>query len=181
MRMILKFIFTKLLGWKVTGADHLKVKKTVVIVVPHTSWHDFYVGAFSRNLIQIDIHFVGKKELFSSPFGWYFKWMGGSPIDRSKSQNTVDQIVDLFNAKDEFRLAIAPEGTRKKVSTWKTGFYYIAQKANVPVVAVSFDYSKKEVKINPPFFTTNSIEEDLQLLKDKFEGVVAKVPENAST
>lgn len=179
MQLISKFIFHRLLGWQIKGSSHLSIKKAIVIVVPHTSWHDFYVGAFSRSIIKIVIHFVGKKELFDSPFGWYFKWMGGSPIDRKKSQNTVDQIVDLFNANDEFRLAIAPEGTRKKVATWKTGFYYIAQKANIPIVAVSFDYMKKEVLIRKPFFITGKIDEDLNLLKNQFEGVIAKVPDKA--
>ncbi len=91
--------------------------------------------------------------------------MGGAPLDRASRQNTVDAIVDIFNKRNIFRLAIAPEGTRKKVSDWKTGFYYIALKANVPIIPVAFDYSKKEVVLNEPFYPTGNIQEDFEILK----------------
>ena len=124
-----KFIFFKLLGWRIEGSFDPTVKKSVVIVVPHTSWHDFYVGSFARRILQTEINFVAKRELFRPPFGWYFKWMGGAPLDRTPGQNKVEAIAEIFNKKKEFRLALAPEGTRKKVDAWKTGFYYIALKA----------------------------------------------------
>ena len=123
------------------------------------------------------MNFVGKKELFNPIFGWYFRWMGGEPIDRSKSMNTVDQIVEIYNSRKEFRLAISPEGTRKKVKVWKTGFYYIAEKANVPIIPVAFDYTKKEVQLNEAFYITGNIDDDLKVIKSKFEGVVGKVAE----
>jgi 1-acyl-sn-glycerol-3-phosphate acyltransferase len=82
--------------------------------LPHTSWYDFYIGALARKIAQVPIHYLAKKELFNSPFGWYFRWMGGKLIERSCKQNKVEQIFNLFNSKNEFRLAIAPEGTRKK-------------------------------------------------------------------
>jgi 1-acyl-sn-glycerol-3-phosphate acyltransferase len=125
----------------------------------------------------VSINYVGKKELFDSPLGWYFKWMGGEPIDRKSTQNKVDQIVDLFNSNQEFRLAIAPEGTRKKVTKWKSGFYYIALKAGVPITPVAFDYATKTVKISEPFYPTGDYENDLSLLKRNYDGVVGKVPE----
>ncbi|WP_019039650.1 1-acyl-sn-glycerol-3-phosphate acyltransferase [Psychroflexus tropicus] len=174
---IIKFIFLKLMGWNVQGHMSKDVKKTVVIVLPHTSWHDFYIGAFTRKIIDLPIQYVAKKELFDSPFGWYFKWMGGEPIERSSSQNKVEQIVDLFSSKEEFRLAIAPEGTRKKVTSWKTGFYYIAYQAQVPITCVAFDYSTKTVKIAEPFYTTGNYEVDLKELQNFYKGVVGRVPE----
>ena len=177
MRWLASFIFKNVLGWKITGQFDPKVKKAVVIVLPHTSWHDFYIGVLVRKIIKVQINFVGKKELFNSIFGWYFKWMGGTPIDRSKSKNTVDQVVSIFKSRDEFRLAIAPEGTRKKVKTWKTGFYYIAEKAEIPIIPVAFNYKLKEVKVFEYFYVTGNLEDDLSKLKSDFEGVVGKVPE----
>lgn len=165
------------MGWSIKGSFDKKILKTVVIVVPHTSWHDFYVGVFTRKILNTQINYVGKKELFDSPLGWYFKWMGGEPIDRQSKQNKVEQIVNIFNSNNEFRLAIAPEGTRKKVDQWKSGFYYIAQSAKVPITPVSFDYKTKTVKIGAPFYTSGNYEKDLVTLRSFYKGVVGKVPE----
>lgn len=177
MRWIAKFIFEKILGWKIVGKMNPDIKKAVLIVAPHTSWHDFYIGVLGRKIIKQEMHFVGKKELFDSVLGWYFKWMGGAPIDRSKSKNTVDQIVDIFNSRKEFRLAIAPEGTRKKVINWKTGFYYIAEKANVPIVPIAFNYKLKQIQIEGLFYVTGDIEKDLLAIQANYKDVVGKVPE----
>ena len=169
-------IFKKLLGWKIEGNFDRTIKKSVIIVVPHTSWHDFFVGVFTRSILKIQINYVAKRELFKFPFGWYFKWMGGAPLDRTPGQNKVEAIAKVFEGKDEFRLALAPEGTRKKVEIWKTGFYYIAQKANVPIIPVSFDYKKRTVTINEAFYATGDIEQDIPLLRAYYEGVVGKIP-----
>jgi 1-acyl-sn-glycerol-3-phosphate acyltransferase len=173
-----RFIFNKLLGWQIQGSFDQQIKKSVVIVVPHTSWHDFYVGAFARKLLKTEINFIAKKELFKWPFGAYFKWMGGAPLDRTEGQNKVESIAAIFSKKEEFRLALAPEGTRKKVERWKTGFYYIAMAAKVPIITVSFDYSKKVVSIGEPFYPTGNIEADLVKLHKFYDGVVGKVSEN---
>ena len=175
---ISKYIFNKILGWRINGSINPKeIKKAVIIVVPHTSWHDFYIGIFVRRLLGVEINFVGKKELFRWPFGWFFKWMGGAPLDRFKNQNKVESIVQIFNSKEVFRLGLAPEGTRKKVAQWKSGFYYIAHTAKVPIIPVSFDYRTKTVTIGSPFITTGDYEDDTRLLKLFFKGVVGKNPE----
>jgi 1-acyl-sn-glycerol-3-phosphate acyltransferase len=174
---ITKFIFYKILGWKIVGAFDPVIKKCVVIVVPHTSWHDFFVGVFVRRILKTEINFVAKKELFVWPFGWYFRWMGGASLDRTAGQNKVEAIAAVFNSKEEFRLALAPEGTRKKVDTWKTGYYYIAEVANVPIIPVSFDYKTKTVTVNKPFYITHNIEADTILLRKFYEGVVGKKPD----
>ena len=182
MKQILyKFIFFKLLGWKIVGSIDANVKKCVMIVVPHTSWFDFFLGVFTRGIVQLEMNFVGKKELFVFPLNYYFQLMGGTPLNRQKNENKVDAIASIFEKKDEFRLAIAPEGTRKKVTEWKTGFYFIALKANVPILPVAFDYSKKEVKLMPLFQPTGDIDADFKVLKSKYVGVVGKFPEKGFT
>jgi 1-acyl-sn-glycerol-3-phosphate acyltransferase len=173
-----KFIFHRLLGWKIDGDFDRNILKAVVIVVPHTSWHDFYIGVFARRILKTEINFVAKKELFKWPFGAYFRWMGGTPLDRSGGLNKVDAIAKIFSEKKEFRMAMAPEGTRKKVDRWKTGFYYIALNAKVPIIPVSFDYKTKTVKIGKAFFPTGNIEPDLEILRQFYQGVVGKIPEN---
>lgn len=154
-----------------------EVPKCVIIVAPHTSWVDFLLGLLVRKLVQKEVHFIGKKSLFKKPYGWYFRWLGGTPVDRSKSHNLVSAIARIFEDREEFRLALAPEGTRKKVEKWKTGFYYIAMEAQVPIVMVAFDYGKKQVKISPAVTPTGDMEQDFQHYLEFFQGVVGKVPE----
>jgi 1-acyl-sn-glycerol-3-phosphate acyltransferase len=174
-----KYIFNNLLGWKIEGDFSPEIKKVVIIVVPHTSWHDFYIGVFVRRIANIQINWVGKKELFRWPLGAYFRYMGGTPIDRSSSQNKVEYITEIFNKRDEFRLSLAPEGTRKKVDKWKTGYYYIAQASNVPIIAVAFNYKTKTVTIHKPFYLTNDLEADTAVLRSYFKGAIGKNPKYA--
>lgn len=174
-----KFIFYRLMGWKIVGQFDRNVKKAVVIVVPHTSWHDFYIGVFTRKILKVEINFIAKKELFIWPIGYYFRWMGGAALDRTPGQNKVEAIAEIFQKKEEFRLAMAPEGTRKKVLKWKTGFYYIAIAANVPIIPVAFDYATKSVIIRDAFYPTGDIEADTIKLRTFFEGIVGKNKEGS--
>ena len=175
-KSIYRFIFFNLLGWKICGSIDEKIKKCILMVMPHTSNFDFFIGLFSRGIIGMEMNFVGKKELFVFPFGCYFKSIGGAPIDRSGGRNIVDSIVAIFNSRDIFRLAISPEGTRKKVTELRTGFYYIALKANVPIIPVAFDYSKKEVKIGSPVLVTGDYNKDINLIMNNFKDVKGKYP-----
>ncbi|MET7030190.1 1-acyl-sn-glycerol-3-phosphate acyltransferase [Sediminicola luteus] len=176
MQALAKFIYYKLLGWKTVGTFP-DVDKCVVIVVPHTSWVDFFLGLLIRKVWNQEINYIGKKSLFDSPFGWFFKWTGGAPIDRSKSSDTVKATAKVFESRDVFRLTLAPEGTRKKVTEWKTGFYYIAKEAKVPIVMVAFDFGKKQIKVSQPHFPSGDLEKDLKVYKDFYKGVIGKVPE----
>ena len=165
------------MGWKIVGSIDPNLKKCVLMVMPHTSAHDFYLGIFTRGITGLEMNFVGKKELFRFPLGAYFKYMGGEPLDRKGGLNKVDAIAAIFDKKDTFRLAVAPEGTRNKVTTLKTGFYYIALKANVPIVSVAFDFGKKEVKLGLPLIPTGNIDDEMQILLEHYKGVIGKIPE----
>ncbi len=164
------------MGWDLEGTWPDEVKKAVVIVVPHTSWHDFYLGLLVRRLLGVDIKYLAKKELFKPPFGWYFKWMGGTPLDRTPGQKKVEAIADIFKRKKEFRLAMSPEGTRKKVNEWKTGFYYIAKSARVPIVMIAFDFGRKSVKVSKPLYVTEDKEQDFSEIMGFYQDVIGKVP-----
>lgn len=177
MRALAKIIY-KLLGWKIKGSFPKEVQKMVVIAAPHTSWHDFYMALLFRSVIDIKINFLGKKELFRPPFGWYFKRVGGTPLDRTPGQNKVSYIASLFEQKDTFRLALSPEGTRKRVEEWKTGFYYIAVEAKVPILPITMDFKRKQHHIGELFYPTGDIESDLKSLRKFFTGVIGKIPEN---
>jgi len=166
------------MGWKIVGIENAEVKKCILMVMPHTSNHDFYIGLFTRGISGLEMNWVGKKELFKFPFGYYFKSVGGEPLDRSGGLNKVDSIAAIFERKEIFRLAVAPEGKRKKVKENKTGFYFIALKAKVPIVPVAFDWGKKEVNLGKPFFPTGNYESDFEVLKKHYEGVLGKIPEN---
>lgn len=125
MKWLAQFIYFKLLGWQAVGNTNVSknsIKKAIIIAAPHTSWHDFYIGILLRSALNFKTNFVGKKELFVFPLGWFFKALGGEPIDRSANENKVETIAKLFKEKDEFRMTLAPEGTRKKVENGKLVF-----------------------------------------------------------
>lgn len=172
-----KFIFSTILGWKLVGNFPSHLNKYVVIAAPHTSWQDFPIAILARNVSGEKINFIGKDSLFKPPFGFIFKALGGAPVDRSKSNNLVDAIVDTFDGREEFRLGLSPEGTRKKVEKWKTGFYYIAKGAGVPIVMATLDFGNKQVKVSEPYHPTDDKEQDFAYFHSFFEGVQGKHPE----
>ena len=178
MRLLSKFIFKTIFGFKIVGEFPKNLKKYVLIGAPHTSWYDFVIGILARSVTQEKMNFIGKDSLFKAPFGFIFRWLGGTPVDRSKSNNLVDAIVQTFNSKDEFRLALSPEGTRKKVDKLKTGFYYIAKGAKVPIVMFTLDFENKQILIAEPFYPTDDKEKDFTIIREFYKGVKGKVPEN---
>ena len=173
-----KFIFCTLLGWKILG-EIRPVNKCVIIIAPHTHWLDFFVALPVRRILNLEINFIGKKELFFFPLNYLLKYLGGSAVYRNSKSKTVDLIADKFNDKKNYRLALSPEGTRKKVDKWKTGFYYIAKKANVPIVSVSIDSKKKEVIFSKPFYPTDNIDKDFAHLRKFYRGVVGIITKNS--
>ena len=113
-----------------------------MIVVPHTSNWDFPVGVLARSALSLKISFIGKHTLFRPPHGWIFKALGGVAVDRRKNNKMVDQIAAIYRQREQFAVCLAPEGTRSKVSQLKSGFYYIALAAGVPIVLVKFELGK---------------------------------------
>lgn len=162
--------FLKLFGWKVVG-NLPEEKKYIVIVAPHTSNWDFMVGLFGRYSQGTMVNFLAKKQLFFFPLGVLLRALGGAPVDRSQTGNTVEKVADLFKSRDVFRLAITPEGTRAQVTRWKEGFYHIACVAKVPIVMVGLDYSSKELRISEAFWPTGNINEDFPKILDYYRSL----------
>ena len=168
----------KLSGWKIIGTVSPEIKKAVIIVAPHTSWMDVVVGLMARSVLQLkNARFLGKKELFDGPFNFFFKWMGGIPVDRFSKQNMVDQVVELFNNNERLLLGMSPEGTRKKVDKLRTGFYHIAKKANSPIIMCGFDFKKKEVIFSESFYAGDDEAKDFEYIINFFAPVLGKHPE----
>jgi len=164
-------LILNLIGWKITGNYRLDIKKKMLIVAPHTSNWDFPLGLLVRSALRDNIRFVGKDSLFKPPFGFIMKAIGGIPVDRSRSTNFVRAVVNRYSTDNELTIVMAPEGSRKKVKKFKTGYYFIAKAAKIPIIKVKFDYGKKEVHFDDPFYTTEDSEADLQLIENHFKGI----------
>ena len=169
----------RLLGWKVEGGIPPELKKYVVIAAPHTSAWDFPLGVFARGSIGEDIKYIGKKSLFKPPFGGLMRKLGGYPVDRGKSQNFVQSVIDIFDRHERFAIALAPEGTRNKVDKFRTGFYYIARGAGIPIIFFTFDYTRRVVTFDPEaFYPTEDAEADLEYIWNYYKGVQGRNPES---
>lgn len=176
MKFLCQFILFKVLGWKVIN-DFPKLNKYVIIAAPHTSWVDFPIAIMVKFAKGAKVNYIGKASLFKGPFGFFFRWLGGAPVDRSNNNNVVDAIVDIFNSRDHFILGLSPEGTRQKVTEFRTGFYYIAKGAQVPVVMATLNFADKEIKIADPYYLTDNKEADFEHFYAYFRGVKGKKPE----
>lgn len=175
---ISSFIYFKLWGWKIDGDFPRHLRKYILVVGPHTSNWDFPIGILVRSFLKVDAKYMGKSSLFRPPFGGLFRALGGYPVDRSKSNNYVDAVVDIFNSKEDFVITITPEGTRKRVDELKSGFYYIALGAKVPLVMVILDYEHKTVRFSEPFYPTGNKEADFEVILNHFRGVKGRNPED---
>lgn len=178
MKRAISKAILRLAGWKLTSSEGVELQKCVICVAPHTSNWDFIVGKLFYTSIGCNAGFLIKKEWFFFPFNLFFNWIGGVPVDRGKRTSVTEQMAERFMNSDRFQLAITPEGTRKRVDDWKKGFYFIAEKANVPILVAYFDYGKKEVGTKGVFYPTGNAEEDIKAIRQMYRGVTACHPEN---
>ena len=165
----------RLIGWKVEGTLP-NLPKYLIIGAPHTSNWDFLLFLATIFHLKVDARYMGKAELFRGPFGWFFYWCGGIPVDRKKSQGLVEQMVEACNNSDKFILTIAPEGTRHKVKEWKRGFYHIAKGAGIPIIMAKVDGKKKAMCVGEIFHLTEDMEADMLAIQDAFKGMTGINP-----
>lgn len=181
-----KLIF-KLGGWKITHYLPNEIKQCVIIVAPHTSNWDFVYGMGAVKFMKLFPRFVIKKEWIHFPFKRLMLKSGALPIDREskntlgEKKSTVDAMADLFKHHDVLRLIITPEGTRKRVEKWKTGFYYVAQKANVPICLGFMDYEKRVCGIDKIIYPSGNFKKDMKSIMDFYKNMKGKNPENFTT
>ncbi len=170
------------MGWKQHGQMPAGVTKCVVLAAPHTSNFDFILAMAGFYKMNMPIRYLLKKDWVDFfLLKRIFKNSGALGVDRSKNTTMVDSLAELIrSSKEDMAIMISPEGTRKLVHKWKTGFYYAALKANVPVVLSHLDYAKKIAAIGPCFMPTGNYKKDMQIVKDYYKDITPKFPENFS-
>jgi len=156
------------------------VPKYIIVAAPHTSNWDFIYFLLLAFYFRVPAAWMGKDALFRGPFGAFFRWTGGIPVDRSKSNRLVDQAIELFNESKTVILVIAPEGTRKLAKSWKSGFYHIADGAKVPIAMGFLDYGKRVGGFGPIFSTTGDIQLDLGAFRAFYRDEMARFPDQCS-
>ena len=170
----------KLTGWRIDGEYPRELRKKILIVAPHTSYWDFILGLLVKWSLGIKhVHYLGKKSLFKAPYGWFFRSLGGIPVDRSRKGQLVSKLTETIRSRNAFTLVLAPEGTRKRVDRFKTGFYYIATEGGIPIIMVRFDYGNKVVSFSKPFYPTGDKESDINQIESYFRGIRGKLPEKS--
>jgi 1-acyl-sn-glycerol-3-phosphate acyltransferase len=160
----LAILILRLVGWTSIGSK-VSVPKYVLIGAPHTSNWDFPLMLLVVLELRLQLFWMGKHTLFPFPFSGIMKWLGGIPINRTKSHNVVSDIVGQFKSNDNLVVLVPPEGTRRKVSEWKTGFYHIANNAGVPILMGYVDAAKKEAGFADFFYPTGELESDMKEIR----------------
>ena len=160
-------------GWRLAG-EFPDVAKLVAIAAPHSTNWDVVWGLLVKVGVRLDIHFIGKREAFFWPLGPLLRNFGGIPIDRSAAHGIVGEMRRQFEANERFWLAIAPEGTRKKVQKWKSGFWHIAHDAGVPILPVYFHYPEKTIGLGPLIYPGNDVEADMARIREFYRPWIGK-------
>lgn len=168
----------RLSGWTFDG-DLPDEHKLVIVVAPHTSNWDFPVGVMARASLGIGISYLGKHTLFRPPLGWVMRWLGGIPVHRTSSQDIVRQVAERFRAAERMFLALSPEGTRRKVEHWRTGFWHIAREAGVKILPVGLDFPSRSIRIGTPVTAGDDLDASLAALREWFTDVRGLYPELA--
>ncbi len=164
-----------LFGWNLI-AELPPVHKYLLIGAHHTSNWDLPIVLLMMAGLGLRLRWVGKDSLFKGPQGYLMRWLGGIPVERGARKNFVEQIVDLYNEHKDVVIIMAPEGTRSAVDHWKTGFYHIASKAQVPVAMGFLDYSSKSCGIGGYFYPTGNMDADINILRDFYATKFGKFP-----
>ena len=172
-----RWLLYKKLGWtKCVTVAH--PDKFIICLAPHTSNWDFIIGQLYAQAEGFKINFLLKREWFFWPLGVIFRSLGGIPVWRSKHTSMTDNLAETAKTKDSFKLCITPEGTRSPNTEWKKGFYFIALKAEIPILLYGVDYEKKKIVCTDSFTPSGNIDEDMPKIKSYFKDFKGKKPEN---
>ncbi len=168
-------LLLRLSGWRVTG-EFPGDPRLVLVAGPHTSNWDFLIGMTAMLALDLRIHWIGKHTLFKKPFGGFMAWLGGIPVDRSAPDGFAEQIGDRMRRAERLVVAITPEGTRKKVARLKTGFSRIARHAPCPVLPITLDYARREIRLFAIRAATDDGDADAAAVRELFATATAKDP-----
>lgn len=167
----------RIAGWRFSGVIP-DLSKAVIIVAPHTSNWDFVIGAAGMLALDLKLRFLAKDTVFRAPLGWLMRALGGIPVDRSRpGSGTTEALGALFHSSPSLFLALAPEGTRRHVSRWHTGFRRIALAGGVPIVPAALDYERRLIRLGTPYTPTGDLDLDLRELQGFFEGIRGRHPD----
>jgi 1-acyl-sn-glycerol-3-phosphate acyltransferase len=169
-------LILRMLGWKQQGQLPQKISSYVIIGAPHTSVFDVVIALLFRRALKLNARFFAKAELVTAWYGFIFKYLGAIPVKRTEKENNVAFACQLFKTNPNFILGMAPEGTRHFTPTWRTGFWFIAQNAQVPIVSIAIDFEHKLLKISEPFYTSNNLEKDMAQITQFFKGIKGFYP-----
>jgi 1-acyl-sn-glycerol-3-phosphate acyltransferase len=175
MIKLFEFIF-KFLGWSDGGSPMKEAPKYIVVVAPHTSSLDFVFGILYAYQLGFKIRYFAKSQLFHWSTAWFFKFLGGIPVDRTKKNNLVAQAVEIINSQENLIVGIAPEGTRMRANKWKTGFYYMALEANIPIALAYLDYKDKKAGIGKLIYPSGDIVKDFKIIEDFYSTIQPRHP-----
>lgn len=176
MKLISQFYFW-VTGWKLEGKLAPDIKKCIMVGAPHTTNFDFGYSRAALYIMKRRVKFLVKTELLKPPLGWLMKATGAVGVDREKSENIVNYMVELLNKSEDLVILLAPEGSRKLKGKWKTGFYYAALQAKVPIVLASLDYKKRLANVGLSFLPTGDYLKDMEQVKEFYKNVTPKFPE----
>jgi len=177
MKKVSIYILVNLLGWKIKG-EFPDIKKSVVIFAPHTSYWDGLYGKLYLMQLDINYKFLSKKEFFKFPLKYFFRIFGSIPVYKNKDY--IDYVAELISNSKELHIVLSPEGQLAKIKRWKKGYYYMALKANVPIVVSYLDYKKKEIGVKGVLYNLENLNTVMFQINNMYKDVTAKYPENFS-
>jgi 1-acyl-sn-glycerol-3-phosphate acyltransferase len=177
LEQLLKWFF-KFRGWKLGNNIPPEYKKCVILLAPHTSAWDFVYGSAAKLLLNLDVKYLMKKEVFSGPLKNLFLKLGGVPIDRSTNAGLTPKMIEYIKSRDHAIVVYPAEGTRKRVTRWRKGFYYAALGAQVPIVMAYLDYKEKEAGMGPSFMPSGDIKKDFEIIRNFYKNITPYKSEN---
>lgn len=179
MKKLSRFIL-KIFGWKVdiSTPDY---PKCIICVAPHTSNWDFILGKLAYAAVGRHAGFLMKESWFFWPLGPIFRAIGGVPVPRRRGSSLTAELIDRFRKVPRMAIAITPEGTRSRVSQWRSGFLHIALEADIPIVLGAIDYGSRRIVIDTEFVPTGDIDADMAAIKRYYRQFTALYPDKFCT
>lgn len=175
---VISIVMLKIIRWRVIGSLPEGQRKYVLIVAPHTSNWDFILFVFAVSVLRLQPSVLIKSTLFVGPLGWFLRYCGAIPVNRTQANSLVDYIAGIYAEREEFVLIITPEGTRSANPNWKRGFHHVARQAEVPVLVVYVDSAIRTIGIEGLIDPSDDVDADINKLKQFYDSKSGLKPKN---